>query len=74
MADLYDTDIVSWAEQQADALGRRATNEIDWNNVAEEIEDVARRDRDRLYGALVTAITHLLKWRFQPEMRSRRLA
>ena len=70
MADLYDTDIVSWAEQQADALRRRATNEIDWNNVAEEIEDVARRDRDRLYGALVTAITHLLKWRFQPEMRS----
>jgi hypothetical protein len=70
MADLYDTDIAAWAERQADALRRRAANEIDWENVAEEIEDVARRDRDRIYGALVTALTHLLKWQFQPEMRS----
>jgi Domain of unknown function DUF29 len=70
MADLYDTDIAAWAEHQADALRRRAANEIDWENVAEEIEDVARRDRDRIYGALVTAIAHLLKWQFQPDMRS----
>jgi Domain of unknown function DUF29 len=70
MADLYDTDIAAWAEQQADALRRRAANEIDWNNIAEEIEDVARRDRDRIYGALVTAVAHLLKWQFQPELRS----
>ncbi len=70
MADLYDTDIVAWAEGQADALRRRAANEIDWNNVAEEIEDVARRDRYRIYGALVNAMTHLLKWQFQSEMRS----
>jgi hypothetical protein len=70
MSDLYDMDVVAWAEQQADALRRRAANEIDWNNVAEEIEDVAKRERDRIYGALVTAITHLLKWQFQPEMRS----
>ena len=38
MSDLYGADIVAWAEQQADALRRRAANEIDWENVAEEIE------------------------------------
>ena len=70
MSDLYEADIAAWAEQQADALRRRAANEIDWENVAEEIEYVARRDRDRIHGALVTAMTHLLKWQFQPEMRS----
>jgi Domain of unknown function DUF29 len=70
MSELYEADIVAWAEQQAGALRRRAANEVDWENVAEEIEDVARRDKDRLYGALVTAITHLLKWQFQPDMRS----
>ena len=70
MSELYEADIAAWAEQQADALRRRAADEIDWENVAEEIEDVARRDRDRIYGALVTAITHLLKWQFQPDMRS----
>jgi hypothetical protein len=40
--DLYDTDIVLWSEQQAAALRRRAANEIDWENVAEEIEAVVR--------------------------------
>jgi len=76
MSDLYDTDIVPWAEQQAALLRRRAQGdlindaELDWQNIAEEIEDVSRRDRDRLYGALRTACTHLLKWQFQPAMRS----
>jgi hypothetical protein len=70
MSDLYDDDIAAWAEQQADALRRRATNEIDWENVAEEIADVGKRDRDRIFGALRTALTHLLKWQFQSEARS----
>jgi hypothetical protein len=70
MSDLYEADIAAWAEQRADALHGRAAGEIDWENVAEEIEYAARRDRDRIYGALVTAITHLLSWQFQPEMRS----
>jgi hypothetical protein len=66
----YDTDTVAWSEAQADALRRRAFNEIDWVNVAEEIADVGKRDRDRMYGALRTALVHLLKWQFQPEARS----
>ena len=75
MSDLYDTDIAAWSNQQAALLRRMASGEqvndqVDWGNVAEEIEDVAKRDRDRMYGALVTALTHLLKWRFQPEMQS----
>ncbi len=45
---MAENDVAAWAEQQADALRRRAANEIDWNNVAEEIEDVARRARDRI--------------------------
>lgn len=69
-ADLYETDATAWAEAQADALRRRATNEIDWDNVAEEIEDVAQRNRDRIEGALTTALIHLLKWQFQPDARS----
>jgi hypothetical protein len=49
---LYDTDVAAWAERQAVALRRRAANEIDWDNVAEEIEEVAaspkREVRSRL--------------------------
>ena len=78
MADstLYDTDITGWATRQAALLRRRAAGELvndaelDWTNIAEEIEDVARREKDRLYGALATACEHLLKWQYQPDMRS----
>jgi uncharacterized protein DUF29 len=75
MSDLYDSDTARWAEEQAELLrrmgkGERVNDLVDWANVAEEIEDVAKRDRDRIYGQLVTALTHLLKWQHQPEMRS----
>ena len=39
MSDLYGDDIVLWCEQQADALRRRASNQLDWKNLAEEIEE-----------------------------------
>jgi hypothetical protein len=48
MSDLYEADIAAWAEQQANALRRRAANEIDWENVAEEIESLARSDRRKI--------------------------
>ena len=44
MNDLYDEDFVAWSERQAALLRRRAAGElvndaeIDWTNVAEEIE------------------------------------
>jgi hypothetical protein len=68
--DLYEDDFVLWSERQADALRRRAANEIDWSNVAEEIEDLSNRERARVYGALRTMLVHLLKWRFQSATRS----
>ena len=43
---LYDQDFVTWAEQQAEALraaGRGTTNQpLDWENLAEEIEDLPK--------------------------------
>jgi hypothetical protein len=70
MSDLYDADIAAWAEQQADALRRRAANEIDWENVAEEIESLARSDRREIRNRLAVICEHLLKWAYQPEHRS----
>jgi len=48
MSDLYEADIAAWAEQRANALRRRAANDIDWENVAEEIESLARSDRRKI--------------------------
>lgn len=45
MSDLYETDIVEWSEHQAAlvrrlAVGERVNDQIDWTNVAAEIESV----------------------------------
>jgi hypothetical protein len=61
MSDLYDTDIVAWAEDQARALRRRAANEIDWDNVAEEIESVGNEQRHAVESLLINIMQHRLQ-------------
>jgi len=65
MSDLYDTDAVQWSEQQAELLrsvaaGERVHDQVDWENVVEEIEDVGGRERDKVTEALVQALRHKL--------------
>jgi hypothetical protein len=67
MSDLYDTDILTWSEHQADLLRRRAAGglvnetELDWSNIAEEIEDVGRSQLHSVESLLVQALRHMLK-------------
>jgi hypothetical protein len=71
MNELYETDFVLWAERQADALRRRAANEIDWENVAEAIESLARSDRREIRNQLAIICAHLLKRAYLQGRRSR---
>ena len=41
----YETDFYDWTKAQADTLRRRAANELDWDNLAEEIETLGRSER-----------------------------
>ena len=68
---LYETDAYTWALRQSDALRRRAVEEIDWDNVAEEIESVGKTEARELESRLRVLLLHLLKWRHQPEGRCR---
>ncbi len=67
MSDLYDTDILVWSERQAELLRRRAAgelvndNELDWPNIAEEIEDVGSNRLHAVESLLVQALRHMLK-------------
>ena len=69
MSDLYEQDVAAWAEQQARALRRRAANEIDWDNVAEEIEGVAASQKREVRSRLRVICEHLLKWRHASRRR-----
>jgi hypothetical protein len=64
MSDLYGDDIVLWCERQADALRRRASSELDWDNIAEEIEGVAANQKREVRSRLRVVCEHLLKWRY----------
>jgi len=68
--DLYETDLYQWTRAQADALRRRAANEIDWGNVAEEIESLGTSQRHEIRSRLKILLVHLLTWKYQPEHRS----
>ena len=67
----YETDFYSWTQQQAQLLRNRQIDQIDWNNLAEEIEDMGRSEKRELASRLEILIMHLLKWQFQPNLRFR---
>ena len=46
-------------------------DEVDWQNVAEEIETMGRNEYGAFESHLMQVILHMLKWDVQPERRSR---
>jgi hypothetical protein len=75
MSDLYEEDIVLWSERQAKLLRRRAAGELvndvelDWPNIAEEIESLGNEQRFAVESLLVQAIVHRLKAEAWPSCR-----
>ena len=67
----YDNDLYAWSQEQAQLLRAGRFSEVDALNVAEEILDVGRNEYDKLESALTVLVTHMLKWDYQPERRSR---
>jgi hypothetical protein len=68
--DLYERDFYSWALEQAALLRARRFAELDLENLAEEIDGLARGEARELRSRYVTLLMHLLKWEFQPKRRS----
>jgi hypothetical protein len=81
---LYEQDLDAWALSQAAAL--RAAGEavsrgedrpadvlrsLDWDNLAEEIEGLARKDRRELGSRLALIVEHLAKLEFSPSIGPR---
>ena len=69
-ASLYERDFYAWLNEQAEKLRARSHNDLDWENLAEEIESVGRSQKREIRTRLERLIQHLLKWQFQPGRRS----
>jgi hypothetical protein len=71
MEKLYERDYSQWAETMADLLASGNLTELDIENLVEEVRDLSKRERDSLLSSIRLIIHHLLKWDYQPQLRSR---
>lgn len=67
---LYETDFLRWIETTVEKLRDRDYSNVDWENLIEEIETMGRSERKSLKSNLIVVLMHLLKWQYQPELRS----
>lgn len=66
----YESDYHDWLSRQAQALRSQQPDLLDWQNLAEEIEAMAAREKRELASHLKSLLLHLLKWKLQPGRRS----
>jgi hypothetical protein len=66
----YDQDLYAWLTANAELLRQGRLTEIDALHIAEELEDMSKSERRALESYLRALILHLLKWQYQPSLRS----
>src|SRR5437899_4344236 len=59
--DLYERDYYAWLQDQVRALRERRIEDVDWENVAEEIEGLSNSERRGIESQLARVTEHLLK-------------
>lgn len=73
---LYDEDLAAWSHEQAEALraaARAGSNlALDWENLAEEIEDLGASQKSALHSQIRRIIQHFLKLEYSPAQDPRR--
>jgi len=73
----YETDVYAWSQRQGALLRRLAAGErvndadLDWPNIAEEIETVGRSERAAVASHIANIIEHLIKLQASPATEPR---
>nr|WP_294543096.1 DUF29 domain-containing protein [uncultured Rhodopila sp.] len=73
----YDADVLAWSEHQAGLLRRRAAGELineaelDWPNIAEEIEALGKNLDRELASRISAILLHLMKLQTSPAIDPR---
>jgi Domain of unknown function DUF29 len=67
---LYEADTAAWAQTSANLLREHRFDELDIEHLIEELEDMGKSERRALESHLVVLLMHLLKWQYQPGLRT----
>ena len=65
----YQRDYYGWIQHNVHAIREGRFKEVDWPNVAEELEDMGKSERRAVRSQLARLVAHLLKWSYEPEAR-----
>jgi hypothetical protein len=68
---LYNQDFYAWTQQQVELLKAQRWEQVDIDNLIEELDSLGKQQRQELRNRLGVLLGHLLKWRYQPEARSK---
>ena len=68
---LHEQDQTAWLEEMAGLLREQRYEELDYSNLETFLLEMAQRDRREVKSRLTVLLTHLLKFDYQPEGRSR---
>jgi hypothetical protein len=71
MTGLYETDFYQWTVEQSQFLALGKLQSLDLENLFEEIESLGKQQQQELENRLAVLLGHLLKWDFQPDIRTR---
>ncbi|MGF1478736.1 MAG: DUF29 domain-containing protein [Cyanophyceae cyanobacterium] len=61
---LYDSDYYLWLQQTFKQLQERNAENLDWENLAEEIEGLSRSERNKVNSYLYRLLIHLLCYQY----------
>ncbi len=67
-----DQDFQAWLLEQAAVLHAQRSDLVDWDALAEELEEMAHLARAEVVSRLAQILAHLLKWKYQPTRRTER--
>ena len=70
--DLYDSDYYQWLNVTATLLSEGRLNDLDVPNLLDELEAMGKSQKRAIESYLKVLLLHLLKWNYQPTMRSGR--
>ena len=75
MANLYESDFFAWTQDQAtrlkQAAAKRVNIDLDWKNLAEEIESMGGSERHEINNRLIELLFHLAKLAWSPDLPPR---
>lgn len=70
LKQLYDEDHLLWLQQTAEQLKERSLEDLNWEHLIEEIEDLERAERNKAKSYLRQLLIHLLIYQYWQTERS----